>query len=275
MPSPIDNDKEKVTPLRVVLCGAGGRMGRMVIHVAQEVGDVEFVGLVERPGHEVVGKEIEVLGRKVRVSGDPHEGDWQGADVGIDFSQPEGAAAFASAMAESGVPVLVCTTGLGDSHLSALRAAAEEVPVLYAPNTSVGIYVLRRLAREARRILGPTYDIELVEVHHRHKKDAPSGTARALVEDLLPAHGTVVYGRQGQVGERSDREVGVFALRGGEAVGEHTVYFLGPWDRIELTHRAMSRALFAHGALMLARRLVRMEPGLYSVDDLLSSDDCH
>jgi len=188
--------------------------------------------------------------------------------VGIDFSSPDGAVEFTRVMAGRGVPVVSGTTGLSDSHRAALADASKGAAVLWAPNMSVGVYCLHELAALAQRMLGAAYDAEIVEVHHRHKRDAPSGTALSLGRRLAEVGLEVVTGRDGDVGPRAPGELGILAVRGGEVVGEHTVMFLGDADRIEITHRASSRMVFAQGAVTLARRLVGRPAGLYRVSDL-------
>lgn len=257
--------------MRVALNGALGRMGRMVQEAADEAGD-EVVALVERPEHPQAGRmvqtpwgEREVLADPARVAGP--------VDAAVDFSAPDAAVAFIEALAKRGVPVVSGTTGLSEAHLDRIRSAARHAPVLWTSNTSLGVFCLHEVCALARRILGPAYDVEVVEVHHRHKRDAPSGTALSLVRRLTEGTGErLVAGRQGDVGPRTDAEVGVLAVRGGEVVGEHTVLFLGRHDRIEVTHRAASRRLFADGAVALARRLVGRSPGLYEVRDVLKTD---
>jgi 4-hydroxy-tetrahydrodipicolinate reductase len=259
--------------VRLVVNGARGRMGRMVLEAASTAQDVRVVAIVEAPGHPEADTRVATpWGPMVlRTSCAGLAGE---VDAAIDFSIPQGAVAFIQAMAAQGIPVVSGTTGLSSADLKAVAAAAEHAPVLWAANTSIGVFALHELAAMARRLLGPSYDIEVVEVHHRHKRDAPSGTAlslaRRLVEDVPRLR--QVTGREGECGPRKDNELGVLAVRGGEVVGDHTVHFLGDHDRIEITHRAASRNAFAQGALMLAQRLIGRPAGMVAIADLLAPD---
>ncbi len=255
--------------MKIALNGALGRMGRMVQEAAAEAGD-EVAALVERPDHPQAGGRVQTPWGEREVLSDPARVP-AGVDVGMDFSAPDAAVAFVEALASRGVPVLSGTTGLTDAHVERIRTAASRAPVLWTTNTSLGVFCLHEVCALARRLLGPGYDVEVVEVHHRHKRDAPSGTALSLVRRLTEGTGErLVAGRQGDAGPRTGAEVGVHAVRGGEVVGEHTVLFLGRHDRLEVTHRAASRRLFADGAVALARRLIGQAPGLYGVRDVLA-----
>lgn len=251
--------------MKIAINGALGRMGRMVLEVAASQPDLEVAALVDAPGK--AGEAIPTPWGPLAVLGAPEDvGD---VDVGIDFSVPEATVAFVRSLAGRGIPVVAGTTGLTPEQLDLLRKAASAAPVVSAPNTSLGVYCLHELAAMAQAILGPSYDVEILEVHHRHKRDAPSGTALSVASRLAGAGLTPVLARQGETGPRQPGEMGVMALRGGEVVGEHTVYFLGDHDRIEITHRATSRAVLAQGAIGLARRLVRQSPGFYGPAELL------
>jgi 4-hydroxy-tetrahydrodipicolinate reductase len=197
-----------------------------------------------------------------------------GADVALDFSTAAAVAAHAAACAERGVPFLVGATGLDAPTRRLLEAAAQRVAVLIAPNTSVGVAVLTRLAAAAARWLGPDYDAEISEAHHRLKRDAPSGTALALAEAVAGARGqalagAAVYERHGDTGPRPPQSIGFAVVRAGDIVGEHTVLFAGEGERIEITHRAGDRMIFARGALRAAHWLAGRGPGLYGMGDVL------
>jgi 4-hydroxy-tetrahydrodipicolinate reductase len=196
-----------------------------------------------------------------------------GADVVIDFSTASAVPGLMALAARQGVAVVSGTTNLDSAGKQALDKAAEKVPVLWAANMSMGIQLLAELVEYAVRRLGPSYDVEVVEIHHRRKVDAPSGTARRLVDAARAARSNLksVAGREGEVGERRDDEIGVFGVRGGDVVGDHTVYLLGPGERIELTHRASSREVLAFGAIRAARFLHGKKPGLYTIADVLSA----
>ena len=251
--------------MRLVVNGALGRMGRMVVEAAAARPGVTVVALIERPDHPQVGGLVPTPWGDQRLLCHPSEAG--PADVGIDFSTPDAAVAFAEAMGKKGVAVLSGTTGMSPRHLEALRHVCATVPVLWTPNTSLGVFCLHELAALAAKVLGPAYDVEIIEVHHRHKRDAPSGTAISLAR-RIGDESSIVACRQGETGPRPVGEIGVLAVRGGEVVGEHTVLFLGDHDRLEITHRASSRMLFAQGAVALAERLLGLGPGWYEVKDL-------
>jgi 4-hydroxy-tetrahydrodipicolinate reductase len=195
------------------------------------------------------------------------------ADVWIEFAHASVTEASVAAALAARRPIVICTTGLEPKTLSVLRAAAKDIPVLVAANTSLGVAALNAALRVALQALGPSYAAEIVETHHDKKKDAPSGTALRLVETIKDVRGgRVVTGRDGLVGERQTEEIGVFAVRGGNVIGEHTVYLFGEHDRIELTHRAQSRDLFAVGALRAAAFLVRQPAGWYTIEDCLKGN---
>ncbi|RYE82144.1 MAG: 4-hydroxy-tetrahydrodipicolinate reductase [Myxococcales bacterium] len=237
---------------------------------------MELVGASDGPGSAHVGRDVgDAIGMApwgVGVSPDVGEAIL-GADVCIDFSSPAATVSIARACARAGVALVSGTTGLGPDAQAALDEAARAVPVLWAPNTSVGVQVLAELVREAVARLGPGFDVEVVEIHHRKKVDAPSGTARRLAEAAIEARPglTEVSGRHGVPGPRPADELGVLAVRGGDVIGDHTVYLLGDGERIELTHRASSRDLFARGALRAARFVAGQKPGRYTMRDVLSA----
>ncbi len=256
--------------IRLIVNGARGRMGRMVLEAASAMPEVKVIAIVEAPDHPDANLTITTpCGPLVlRTSCDGLTGL---VDAAIDFSIPQGAIVFIQTMAEQGIPVVSGTTGLSSADHQKIAAAAKHAPVLWAANTSIGVFALHELAAMARRMLGPSYDIEVVEVHHRHKRDAPSGTAISLAQRLseTPPKLRLVACREGECGPRKDEELGVLAVRGGEVVGDHTIHFLGDHDRIEITHRAASRNAFAQGALTLARRIIGRPAGLYTIADLL------
>ncbi len=251
---------------RVVVVGIGGRMGEALLRLAPEEG-VRIVAGVSRRGAPALAPELPVTASIAEALGHP-------ADAVIDFSSP---AACVEALREAvrrGLPFVSGTTGLGEAEFSALEEAARRIPVLHAPNMSVGIQLLLWLVEEAAKTLGPAFDVEITEVHHRHKKDAPSGTALRLAETVARALGrdlaqSARTGREGMAGPRTAEEIGILALRGGDVIGEHTVHFFGEGERIELTHRASNRGAFAAGALRAAKWSVGKPPGLYGMRDVL------
>lgn len=240
-------------PLNLLLHGARGRMGR-AIAAAAESSDA-------------------VIAAACDVGDDPSEkaGDCEAI---IDFSFHEATPPLARLAAERNLPLVIGTTGHSAAEKTEIRNAVEAaIPVVWAGNYSIGVNTLNFLVRNAARILGPAYEAEIVEMHHHHKKDAPSGTAERLVEILREAFtfdaSRVRHGREGQVGARPNAEIGVHAVRGGDIVGEHTVHFCGAGERLELTHKASDRTIFAAGALRAARWAVGQEPGVYRMEDVL------
>lgn len=242
--------------LRILINGAKGRMGQAIETAA--------------------GGRFEIAAR-IDLGDDPRPAIKK-AEVAIDFSFHEATVPLLDAAVEAGIPVVIGTTGHTPEERAAIEKAATRIPVVYAGNYSIGVNLLFHLSRIAASILNGGYDIEVAETHHRHKRDAPSGTAEnlieALKEGLQRGDGMAVrHGRSGITGERPDGEIGVHALRGGEVVGDHTVYFFGPDDRIEITHRAQDRGIFAQGALRAAQWAVKQSPGLYHMRDVLGLRD--
>ncbi|HVR94881.1 MAG TPA: 4-hydroxy-tetrahydrodipicolinate reductase [Casimicrobiaceae bacterium] len=265
-------------PIRVAIAGSGGRMGQTLIDAVLAAPDLTLAGALEISGSALLGRDVgERSGRAtgVAITADPASGV-RSADVLIDFTRPEGTLAHLAACAAAKVGAVVGTTGLSDGDREAMREFARIIPIVFAPNMSVGVNVLIKLVEVAAQRLGDDYDVEIVEMHHRHKVDAPSGTALRLGEAAATAlsrdlESVGVYARQGVTGERPGRAIGFASLRGGDVVGDHTVIFAGDGERIELTHRAGSRANFAQGALRAARfvALKRKEPRVYDMLDVL------
>lgn len=259
-----------VAPVRVAVLGANGRMGRAVVRLVHAAGMklVCAVGVGDegRDAGELAG--IGPVGTTVVT--DAKALATSGAQVLIDFSAPAALAAAASICAGAGIAVVSGTTGLDDAAKRALDVASARCPVLWEPNMSVGVHVLASLVEKAMTALGSSFDVEVVEVHHRAKVDAPSGTAIRLGDVVKNAkHGRYVHGREGRPGPRTTDEVGMHAVRGGDVVGDHTVFFFGDGERIELTHRASSRDLFAHGAVRAAGWIAGKPAGRYQLSDIL------
>ncbi|MFO7676684.1 MAG: 4-hydroxy-tetrahydrodipicolinate reductase [bacterium] len=253
---------------RVVVVGALGRMGEALRRAFADEADLEIAAGVERPGHPGLGSPC---GSGQVVA---HLGEILAqVDVVVDFALSDGVAERARASADAGRCYVCGVTGLDDAAWQELRTAAMRVPVVYAPNFSIGINVLCRLVGVARQLLSAEYDVEVVEVHHRAKSDAPSGTAARLVEAVIEAAevNRVRNGRCGLVGAKEAGEVGIHSVRTGDVVGDHTVVFGGPGERIELTHRATSREAFARGVAASVRFCVGHEPGLYGMPDVLGA----
>jgi 4-hydroxy-tetrahydrodipicolinate reductase len=263
-------------PLNIAVAGASGRMGRMLVEAVVASGDCRLSGALDIPGSASLGTDAGAfLGRQtgVVITSDLRQG-LAGADVLIDFTRPEGTLAHLAVCRELGVRLVVGTTGLSHEQKAQVGAAATTLPIVLAPNMSVGVNVMLKLLDQAARALAQGYDIEVIEAHHRHKVDAPSGTALAMGETLARALGRdlkdcAVYAREGVTGERDPSSIGFATVRGGDIVGEHTVLFAGTGERIEITHRATSRANFVAGSLRAARFLAGRPPGLYGMDDVL------
>jgi 4-hydroxy-tetrahydrodipicolinate reductase len=261
--------------MKIALFGAGGRMGRAIAARAIEAGDLQIVGAVDRHDGPAIGRDVGELAGVghlgVEVSADLGSA-LLGADVVIDFSSAGAFDAMLRAAMNAEVAVVSGTTRLSDASQALIDRAAKSIPVLWAPNMSVGVAVLGDLVGRAVRALGGGYDVEIVEAHHRLKIDAPSGTATALAriaEEARPGLSRV-HGREGEPGARKPGELGMHAVRGGSVIGDHTVHLIGDHDRIEITHRAMSRELFADGALRAARFAAGRAPGRYTLADVLA-----
>jgi len=260
--------------IRVIVNGAAGRMGRRIVALASEDPEVKVVAAFERDDHPDLGKDAGLLAGIGEVGVRLAARSDVPADVAVDFSAAPSALEMIDWCAKRGVAVVVGTTGLGDEGAKRLEAAAKRVPCLMAPNMSVGVNVLLRVVADVARALGDAYDVEIVEAHHRFKKDAPSGTALALGESVAAALGrklkeVAVHGREGMVGERTVGEIGFHAVRCGDVVGEHAVVFGGLGERVEVRHVAASRDTFVRGALRAAKFLVGKRPGRYTMADVL------
>jgi 4-hydroxy-tetrahydrodipicolinate reductase len=261
----------------LVIAGAAGRMGSRLVALGHDAGDLRIVGAFEQSGHAAIGRdagETAGIGRiGVAITADPATVLAQDR-VLVEFTAPEPTLAHVRLAAERGARAVVGTTGLSPDQVEELRRLARGTAVVFSPNMSLGVNLAFRVLAMMARALGDAYDVEITEIHHRMKKDAPSGTAAKMAEVIAEAldrrlDQVGVYGRHGLVGERGPKEIGVHALRGGDVVGEHTVVFSTLGERLELTHRAHSRDTFAQGALRAARWVRTAAPGLHSVHDVL------
>ncbi|PIE68680.1 MAG: 4-hydroxy-tetrahydrodipicolinate reductase [Deltaproteobacteria bacterium] len=254
----------------VIIMGAKGRMGSILCRMAEDDPDLTLAGLVERKDWQqdlerFACPVVEDVDKLMAIPG----------AVIIDFTLPRVTLDTAAKAAKHSVPMIIGTTGFTPEEQARLDDLADKVPLFLAPNMSVGIYALLRCLPDLVRILGQNYDLEVMELHHRHKKDAPSGTALKLAECLARARDKTLeevgtFSRHGMIGERNQGEIGVQALRGGDVVGDHVVYCLGPGERLEVTHRAHSRETFASGALRAAKWIGSQKPGkLYGMEDML------
>jgi 4-hydroxy-tetrahydrodipicolinate reductase len=262
--------------LKILISGASGRMGRTLIKMISESPDLKLSGALERKDSPAIGKDAgEISG--AGPAGVPVSSDTLqcvvSSELIIDFSGPEGVKELAPLAAQNRKPLIVGVTGLGEDILQGLRDASQKIPLLHAPNMSLGVNLTYKIAEEMASRLGEEYEIEIVEAHHNRKKDAPSGTALALFERLKSARGlqedAKKLGRAGLTGPRNPKEIGIHAIRAGNITGDHTVIFAGPGEVLELTHRAQSREAFATGALKAARWIVGKSPGLYSFAEVL------
>ncbi|MGM0381498.1 MAG: 4-hydroxy-tetrahydrodipicolinate reductase [bacterium] len=263
--------------LSVIVAGVAGRMGQIITKLLENSDSLQFVGGLEKPDSKYAGEQaaeaVEGVDTPAKIFGDINAA-LKKADVLIDFTRPEATVEFLREAAKLEVPVVTGTTGLNSSQKETVQAVAKEIPVVKAANMSMGINLLLELLKTTTESLGEGFDVEIVEMHHRFKEDAPSGTARMLGESVARARGQEFEevkktGREGFVGERTGEEIGISALRGGDVVGEHTVIFAGMGERIEFTHRASSRRTFAAGALRAAEYVANKEKGLYDMRDVL------
>jgi len=267
--------------IKVIIAGAGGRMGRRIGHMVNEHKALEIAGGFERPGSPDVGRDIGELSGCGQIGVqvvDDLETIIASGDVIIDFTFHEATIKIARLAAKYKKAMVIGTTGLTNDELTELAQLAQNFPCVQAPNMSVGVNVLFKIAAKMAAVLGDSYDMEIVEAHHRMKKDAPSGTALKLGEVMAEAvdrklDEVGVYARHGIIGERSDTEIGIQTIRGGDIVGEHTAYFIGAGERLELSHRAMSRDNFAKGAAVAAAWVTEQANGMYTMFDVLGLQD--
>ena len=263
-------------PLRIAIAGASGRMGRMLIEAVLQADDCQLAGALDQPGSPALGQDASAfLGRPsgVPIVSDLREGLAQ-AQVLIDFTRPEGTLAHLQVCRELGVKLVVGTTGFSEEQKAQITEAAQDVAIVMAPNMSVGVNVVLRLLDMAARALSQGYDIEIIEAHHRHKVDAPSGTALKMGEVVAAALGRdlkecAVYGREGVTGERDPSTIGFATVRGGDIIGDHTVLFAGTGERIEISHKSSSRAGYAQGSLRASRFLADKPQGLFGMEAVL------
>ncbi|MEG0316612.1 MAG: 4-hydroxy-tetrahydrodipicolinate reductase [Comamonas sp.] len=264
-------------PLRVAVAGASGRMGRMLVEAIQNSGDCVLTAALDLPGSPALGMDAAAfLGQ---TSGAVIESDLKSAlskaDFLIDFTRPEGTLVHLAVCAELGVKAVIGTTGFSEEEKTQIAAFAQQTAIMLAPNMSVGVNVTLKLLEMAAKALDTGYDIEIVEAHHKHKVDAPSGTALKMGEVIAQAQGTqlqdrAVYERFGHTGERKENTIGFATVRGGDIVGDHTVLFAGTGERIEITHKSSSRSTYAQGSLRAVRFLASQTTGQFDMFDVLS-----
>jgi len=263
--------------LRVAIAGASGRMGRMLVEAVGASADCVLVGALDAADSPALGQDVSAGASRIPITSDLRSG-LANAQVLIDFTRPAGTLAHAAVCRELGVRLVVGTTGFSDAQKAEIADHAQHIAIVMAPNMSVGVNVVLKLLETAARALDDGFDVEVIEAHHRHKVDAPSGTALKMGEVVAQASGRdlktcAVYARDGHSapdgGERDPRTIGFSSIRGGDIVGDHTVLFAGNGERIEITHRASSRATYAEGSLRAARFLAGRSNGLYDMADVL------
>jgi 4-hydroxy-tetrahydrodipicolinate reductase len=263
--------------LGIIVCGVGGRMGGAVVRAIQQSANFTLTGAIDKPGSARLGKdagEVSAASRLGIAITDNVDAVLKPNTVIIDFTNPEASLGFLRSAAKRRTPMVVATTGFNAKQQAEIKRLARRTPTLLSANTSLGVNVLVSLVSKAAKMLGDDYDVEIIEAHHRFKKDAPSGTALALGRSVANAlnrdlDGVAINGRQGIVGERDKKEISLLSVRAGDIVGEHTVIFGGIGERLEFIHRAHSRDTFACGALRAAQWLAKRNPGLYGMQDLL------
>jgi 4-hydroxy-tetrahydrodipicolinate reductase len=263
--------------LGIIVCGIGGRMGGAVVRATQQSADVEIAAAVDRPGSARLGKdagEISAAGHLGVAVTDKIDALLTPNTVIVDFTNPQASLGFLRSAAKQRTPIVIATTGFNQKQQAEIKRLSRRTPTLLSANTSLGINVLVSLLGTAAKMLGDDYDVEIIESHHRFKKDAPSGTALALGRSIANALSrdldkVGIHGRKGIVGARGKKEIALLSVRAGDIVGEHTVIFGGIGERLEFIHRAHSRDTFAHGALRAAQWLAKRKPGLYGMQDML------
>lgn len=265
--------------VKIAVAGSGGRMGRRILSIAANHPEFQIVGAVEREDASVLATDVgaligqDALGVKVTAN---VEEALKPAQVLIDFTHPTATEHHIKIAEELGKGLVIGTTGLPETVRAALKRASQHIPILQSPNMSAGVNFLFDLASRAAKVLSDAYDVEITEIHHRMKKDAPSGTALELARLIAEVKGldpkkAFLYGRHGETGERKKGTIAIHALRGGDVVGEHTVSFYGDGETVELVHRAMSRDAFARGALLAAKFVAGQKKGLYNMRDVLGA----
>ena len=263
--------------LGLIVCGVGGRMGGAVVRAAAQTAGLRLAGAIDKPGSPRLGKDAGdissagYLGVEVTAN---FQAQIKPNTVIIDFTNPEASLNYLKVAAKKKIPIVIATTGFNAKQLAEIKRLSRRVPTLLSANTSLGVNVLISLLNKAAEMLGEDYDVEIIEAHHRFKKDAPSGTAIALGRSVARALNRDldqigINGRKGIVGERSKQEIALLSVRAGDIVGEHTVIFGGIGERLEFIHRAHSRDTFARGAIRAAQWLAKQKPGLYGMQDVL------
>ncbi|HEY6007999.1 MAG TPA: 4-hydroxy-tetrahydrodipicolinate reductase [Geobacteraceae bacterium] len=263
--------------VKIAVCGAAGRMGGRIIAAIHEAEGAELSGALEHPGHSMVGMDAGMLAGvgtlHVKISDDLNA-VVMGCDVLIDFTNPKVSLKNLEVCGLHKKAIVIGSTGFSPGERALAKELAKDIPVVLAPNMSVGVNVCFKILKDVAKTLGDDFDVEIVELHHNKKKDAPSGTAVRMGEVVAEALGrdynkVATYHREGICGERTKEEIGMQTVRGGDIVGEHTVYFIGMGERIEISHRAMTRDMFSRGSVRAAKWIVGKYPGIYDMQDVL------
>ncbi len=263
--------------IKVTIIGVGGKMGRSIFSALSSDEEISVSGGTEMQGHELIGKDLgEAMGignSGVTIS-DKIEDAASGSDIIVDFTAPESTLLNAKYVSENNKSIVIGTTGFSAEQKNTLNNLLQSVPTVISPNMSIGVNLLFELSKKMSKILGGEFDVEIVEAHHRNKVDSPSGTALGLAESVAEGlsvnlDDNAVYERHGNIGKRKENEIGIQTIRGGDVVGDHTVMFLGDGERIELTHKALSRNNFSKGVLRAVKWLPGKTPGIYSMKDVL------
>jgi len=263
--------------LNIIVSGAAGRMGTRITALANDDKNLKIVGALERKDHPKIGTDIGEVIRTgktgISITSDLNSIK-EKAEVIIDFSSPKATTALSKIAAEKGIAMVIGTTGLEKEDINEITSNTVKTPFVLAPNMSVGVNLLLKILADIAKVTGDDYDVEIIEAHHKLKKDAPSGTAMKMANVLASALNRnldeiAVYARKGLIGERTQKEIGIQTIRAGDIVGEHTVLFGGLGERIEITHKASSRDTFARGALKAALWVSKKSPGLYDMQDVL------
>lgn len=262
--------------MRIAIAGADGRMGQMLIEAVTDSTDLKLTVALGRTATSVIGQDAGAfLGRKTGVVVTDNLDALAQADCLIDFTRPEGTLTHLNACIKHGAKCVIGTTGFSDSEKQAIHAASQKIAIVFAPNMSVGVNVTLKLLDMAAKLLNNGYDVEIFEAHHRNKVDAPSGTALAMGQTIASAWGKDLddiadWARHGETGVRETGHIGFSVMRGGDIVGDHTAFFCGTGERIEISHRSNSRATYAQGSLRAARYLSRKQTGLFDMQDVLA-----
>lgn len=268
--------------LNIFVCGANGRMGKQIIELVLNDPDMCLAGAVEHPDCKVLGADAGLNAgtrqTSVSITSDLRRSLDKKRGVVIDFSSVESTMENIKRAIQYEVPIVIGTTGFDEAQRETILQSGQKIPVLFTPNMSIGMNVMFKMVEKATQVLKGDFDVEITELHHRHKVDAPSGTANRIAHVVCEAAGleypkALVHHREGKTGERSNTEVGMQVIRGGDVVGEHTVYFLGSGERIEIKHVATSRSTFALGAIRSAKWIKDQKPGIYDMSSVLGLKD--